>query len=237
MSTARQAGFTLLECLIALLLVSTALVIVVESQSWAVDIEDRTARMNVATMLTREIMTDLELRIMKEGFGELEVREVGDYSDERYGGMFDDYRWEYEVEKVDLDQMPDLSMLMGLAGEGTDALGEEAGIETGGQGTPNELAMLAGLGIDLSFFSEYMGNYIREARARVCYPDGLDENGNPAEDCVEFVQHLTNPTGAITDNTEGDDDDDDQSGNGPSPFGPGVNPFQPTGGGSGGGAK
>ncbi len=110
-------GFTLLECMIALLLVSTALIIVVESQSFAVDVEQRTARMNVATMLAREIMTELDLRMVKEGFGELEIKERGDYSDERYDSRFDEYRWEYEVEKVDLDQMPDLSMLMGLASE------------------------------------------------------------------------------------------------------------------------
>ncbi len=82
--------------------------------------------------------------------------------------------------------------------------------------------MLAGLGIDLSFFSEYMGNYVREARARVCYPDGTDADGNPAEQCVELLSHLTNPTGQVADNS-GDDDDDDT--------GPGG-----SGGGAGGGA-
>jgi len=207
-----QAGFTLLECMIALLLVSTALIIVVESQSFAVDVEERTARMNVATMLCREIMTELELRMDKEGFGELEVSETGDYVDNRYDGKFDDYRWEYEVEKVDLDEMPDLTQLMGLADEGSEAAGDALGVDTGGGGPTNELAMLAGLGIDLSFFSEYMGNYVREARARVCYPDGLDADGRPAEQCVELLEHLTNPTGAVADNTDGDDDDDDARG-------------------------
>lgn len=232
-----RSGFTLLECMIALLLVSTALIIVVESQSFAVDVEERTARMNVATMLTREIMTELELRMVKEGFGELEVKESGDYSDSRYDGKFDEYRWEYEVEKVDLDQMPDLSMLMGLADEGTEAAGDALGADTSG-GASNPLAMLSGLGIDLSFFSEYMGNYVREARARVCYPDGRDADGNPAEQCVELVEHMTNPTGQVADNSGDDDDDTGSGGAGGGAGGGGGPPSRQglLGGGAGGGS-
>jgi len=193
--------------MIALMLTGTAVVIVVEAQWFAVELEARAARMNTATMLASEIMTELELRMEKEGFGELEVRESGDFNDSRYNANYDAYRWEYEVEKVDLDKLPDLTNLMGLAGEGAEELGKEVGIDTGGAAPANELASLEALGVDMSFFGEMLGNFLREARVRVCYPDGLDERGNDVEDCVEMVSHLTNPTGQVADNTEEDDDD------------------------------
>lgn len=196
MRTSRQEGFTLLECMMALLLISTTLVILVESQSWAVRSQSRAERINTATMLTGEVMTLLELRMAKEGFGELEIHEQGDFNDERFGGFFDDFRWEYEVESVEVN-LPNLDQLMGLAGEGADAAGDAAGVSTGGQAPANDLAALDSLGLDLSMFSDMMGNFLREARVRVCFPDGNDANGLAVDDCVEFITHLVNPTGRV----------------------------------------
>ena len=203
---ARQAGFTLLECMIALLLVSTALIIVVESQWFAIDTSQRSMRRDTATMLARDIMTDLELRMETEGFGELEVKERGDFDDDHFASNFEEYRWEYEVEKVDLDELPNLGSLLGMADDGSDELASSMGVSTGaGAGPGGELEMLSGLGIDLSFFGEMMGQYLREARVRVCYPDGLDQDGDEVENCVELTCHLTNPTGRVVDNTEEED--------------------------------
>lgn len=196
--SSRARGFTLLECMIALLLVATALVILVESQWFAVEASERALRRDTATMLARDIMTDLELRMAKEGFGELEVKEQGDFAEDHFAGSFPDYRWEYEVEKVELDELPNLSMLLGLAGEGTEEAGQELGVPAAEGGGPGaELDMLQGLGFDFSIFGEMMGAYLREARVRVCYPDGLDERGGEVQDCVELISHLTNPTGQV----------------------------------------
>ncbi|MBJ93079.1 MAG: hypothetical protein CMP23_01250 [Rickettsiales bacterium] len=191
-----RAGFTLLECLMALLLISTTLVILVESQSWAVRSQSRAERINTATMLAGEVMTLLELRMEKEGFGEIEVRERGDFNDERFAGFFDDYRWEYEVETVEV-KLPNLDQLMGLAGEGADAAGDAAGISSSGAAPANDLAALDAMGLDLSMFSDMMGNFLREARVRVCFPDGNNADGQPVDECVEFITHLVNPTGRV----------------------------------------
>jgi len=196
MRAAHQRGFTLLECMIALLLMGTCLIIVVESQSFAIDQQEKANRISTATMLGHDVMTRLEMHMSKEGWGELEVHEHGDFNDDDYNGMFDDYRWEFEVEKVELE-LPGLGNLMGMLGDATGEAGEAAGIDTGGQAPANELGMLASLGIDLSFFGEMMGNFLREARVRVCYPDGFDERGEVTENCIEFISHLTNPTGAV----------------------------------------
>lgn len=181
-----QQGFTLLECMIALALIATALVIVIESQAFAINMEEKANRINTASMLASDIMVDLELRMMKEGFGELEVRETGTFNDQRYADAYPAWRWEYEVEKVELE-VPNLPNLMSMVqGESED-----------GDAPPNELAALESMGIDLSFFSEYMGNFLREARVRICYPDGYDKFGEIMENCLEVSTHLVNPTGKV----------------------------------------
>ena len=197
MNAPSQAGMTLLECMIALVLVATTLTIVVESQYIAVDAMARGEKRDVATTLSRGLMTELEFIMEKEGFGEQELKERGDFSDQAYGGLYEDYRWEYEVEMVELD-LPNLGDLMGLATEGMGDAAESAGMNTGGQGASNDLAALSGLGIDLSFLTDQMGTFLREARVRVCYEEGRSRSGEIVEDCVELISHLVNPTGQVT---------------------------------------
>jgi hypothetical protein len=186
--------------MIALLLLATSAVILIQAQTVAVNMQEDANRLGVATMLGRQLMTDLELFMEKEGFGEQDVRETGDFSDDAFDGQFDDYRWEYEVEKVDLD-MPNLSNLAGLMGGGDDE-------EAAGPEQPSQIEVLSGLGVDFSFMSELLSNYLREARVRVCWKIRINEPFSmDNEDCLEFITHLTNPTGQIT--AGGDDDDDD----------------------------
>ncbi len=185
-SKRNQQGFTLLECLIALLLVSTALIIVVESQAFAINQEAKANNLNAASLLARDVMVDLEIRMQKEGFGEIEVRESGTFTDQRYDNHYEEWRWEYEVEKVDLE-IPNLSNLMGMA----------EGAVADGDAPQNDLLAMESMGIDLSFFGDYMGKFLREARVRVCWPDGLGADGLPSEDCIELNTHLVNPTGRV----------------------------------------
>ncbi len=203
----RQAGMTLLECMIALVLVSTTLVIVVESQYMSVDAMSRGEKRDVATTLARGLMTELEFIMEKEGFGEQDKREQGNFTDQAYGGFYDDYRWEYEVEVVEVE-LPNLGDLLGLATGAAGDAAEAAGMNTGGQDASSDLGMLAGLGIDLSFLTDQLGNVLREARVRVCYEEGRARNGEIVEDCVELISHLVNPTGNITSPEEGEEGGD-----------------------------
>ena len=191
-----QAGFTLLEVMMALLLLATAVTILVQSQTTAVHLQEQATRINTATMLARQIFTELDIRMAKEGFGELEVKEQGDFNDNIYDGAFDDYRWEYEVEKLEVE-LPNLGNLMGMLGEGTDELGDAAGVSTGGQAPQSDLAALGALGFDFSFLTEQMGKYLREARVRICWVEGKDRSGQDQEECLEVVTHMANPTGRV----------------------------------------
>lgn len=194
--TGRSRGFTLLEVMMALLLLATSVMILVQSQTTAVQLQEEATRINTATMLVRQIFTELDLRIAKEGFGELEVKESGDFADALYDGQFDDYRWEYEVEKVDVE-LPGLGNLMGMMSEGTDEVSEAAGAGAAGAAPANDLAALSALGFDMSFLTEQMGKFLREARVRVCWKSGMTRDYVAEEECIEAVTHLSNPTGRV----------------------------------------
>jgi general secretion pathway protein I len=192
----KRAGFTLLEVMMALLLLATAVMILVQSQTTAVHLQSQATRINTATMLARQIFTELDIRMAKEGFGELEVKETGDFNDQLYDGEFDDYRWEYEIEKLEVE-LPGLGNLMGMMGEGTEELGAAAGVNTGGQAPQSDLAALGALGFDFSFLTEQMGKYLREARVRICWEEGTNRQYEPQEECLEVVTHMANPTGRV----------------------------------------
>jgi hypothetical protein len=135
--------------------------------------------------------------MLREGFGELEIKENGDFNDTLYDGQFDDYRWEYEVEKVEVE-LPGLGNLMDMLGAGQEEAGEAVGVNTTGAQPGGELAALGALGFDMSFLTEQMGNYLREARVRICWTPGA---GGPRPDVeeegLEVVSHLANPTGRV----------------------------------------
>lgn len=184
----------------ALLLLATAVMVLVQSQATAIHLQEEATRINTATMLARMIFTDLEIRMLKEGFGELEIREDGDFSDPLYDGQFDDYRWEYEVEKVEVE-LPNLGNLMGMLTGGQEELGEAAGLGglAGQQAPGGDLGALASMGlISPEFLTDQLGTYLREARVRICWTPG---EGGPRrdveEECLEVVTHLGNPTGRV----------------------------------------
>ncbi|MCO4771708.1 MAG: prepilin-type N-terminal cleavage/methylation domain-containing protein [Deltaproteobacteria bacterium] len=198
-STEPRAGFTLLEVMMALLLLATSIMILVQSQLTAVHLQEEATRINTATMLARGIFTELEFRMFDEGFGELEVKEQGDFNDTIYDGQFDEYRWEYEVEKVDVE-LPGLGNLMQMLGGGQEEAGQAVGLNANaGQGPGGQLAALGQLGIlSPEMLSEQMSNYLREARVRICWTPGQGgPRNNVEEECLEVISHLSNPTGKV----------------------------------------
>lgn len=186
--------------MMALLLLATAIMILVQSQATAVHLQDEATRINTATMLARSVFTELEFRMFDEGFGELEVKESGDFSDNIYNGQFDDYRWEYEVEKVEVE-LPGLGNLMSLLGAGQDEAADAVGLGgVQGQQPGGDLAALGALGIlQPDMMTEQLSNYLREARVRICWTPGRGNAGNSGieDECLEVVSHLSNPTGRI----------------------------------------
>lgn len=105
------AGFTLLEVMVAMAIVSLALVTALRAQSVNVDAARLAKRLTVATALARAKMVDLEEEASDKGLGDFEERECGAFDTEG----FPDYRWCILREKIELPEGSDLQSVLGQA--------------------------------------------------------------------------------------------------------------------------
>ena len=195
MSTSPPAakGFTLLEVLVALAILAISVMVLIDAQTAAVEMREQGDEMIVGTLLARDVMTLVELRMEKEGFGELTITEDGDFREEEYLDAFEDHHWEYEVSRVELDIGRILQMVNQLMGMAEDeGAVEDESMLTGG-------LSLDSLGIDPMMFTEELSRYIREVRVRVywCGEEAARQEGYCGPDEVVLVTHIVNPGGRI----------------------------------------
>lgn len=193
MPTDRNQGFTLLEVLVALGILAISTLVLVDSQTASVRLRQQGEEMVIGTLLARDIMTLVELRLEKEGFGELTITEHGDFHEEEYMDMYPEYEWEYEVSRVELDIGKILNMVSSLMGMAEDeGAVDDASMLTGG-------LSLESLGIDMSMFTEQLSRYVREVRVRVywCGAEGARNEGECGPDEITLVTHAVNPTGRV----------------------------------------
>jgi len=91
MKRRRRRGFTLLEVMVAMAILATAMVVLLENHGSSVRLSQRSRQVSIAINLAKDLMTDIEL----EGFPE-----IGDTSgnfEEEFPGLYPDYRWEREI--------------------------------------------------------------------------------------------------------------------------------------------
>ena len=84
-------GFTLLEVLVAMAILSTALIILLQAHAGAIRISDTTRKATIAASLARDLMTEFEL----QGYPS-PGNDSGDF-EEWYPELYPNYRWEIEV--------------------------------------------------------------------------------------------------------------------------------------------
>jgi len=193
----RRAGFTLLEVTIAMAILALQLFVLMSVQSKAgikTYVADRYA---TATFLAREKGTEVSLLLEREGFGDSDLEENGDFEDfgldeddlDDYADAFVEYRWAYTVREVS----------MGLAGDMASMAGDLAGTGYWGEETESsdmstaDTPGLSDLGVDGDMIGEMLSPYMRELRVRVWWED-IEKDGY---DPVEFVTHVINPSGQV----------------------------------------
>lgn len=126
---AREAGFTLLEVLIALAILTVSMLILVSAQGSAAKMSAQADRILVGSMLARQKLAEVVLTIEKDGFSEQdEVIEDGDF-DEAFPGAYPEFKWVATVKKVEVEnisQVLDTASAAGAdpTGEGEDAAGK-----------------------------------------------------------------------------------------------------------------
>ena len=196
-----RTGFTLLEVIIALGILAGAMVVLVDTQAMAVLSTTEADRLIVATNLAQEKMAEVQLVLEREGFGEQDIEEDGDFDD--FGaedfrgddlhlnlnpGDVDGYQWAYTVRKIELTFPTDLGGMAGdLAGSGY--YGEEKGNEMDVGGGMD----LGDLGFSPDMVSDHLAKFIREVRVLVWWGENEDET-----DQVELTSHIINPTGVVS---------------------------------------
>ncbi len=93
-----QGGFTLLEVMIALGILSMALVILLRIITGNIQNTNRAKMMTVATFLARAKIVEIEDRVLIEGFIDFDDEQTGDFSNEGYPQI----GWDSVVERVRL---------------------------------------------------------------------------------------------------------------------------------------
>jgi general secretion pathway protein I len=93
-----SSGFTLLEVMVAMAILSAALVISLQSQTQSMRAAHAARSMTTAVLLARARLADLEHQLYEDGFSDIGAEDSGDFSDEGFPA----FRWEWKVETVEL---------------------------------------------------------------------------------------------------------------------------------------
>ncbi|MCB9680363.1 MAG: prepilin-type N-terminal cleavage/methylation domain-containing protein [Alphaproteobacteria bacterium] len=190
MSRAARQGFTLLEVMIAIGILVTGLVVLVQMQAEAAAMTIAADRMLVATQLAQDKLTEVRMLVEHEGFtpdGDIyEDGDFDDFGDDALNVEFDDlsdYHYEFLVTEIDL----------GLAGDLTSVASNLASSLGGGlDGEAPQIPDLSGLGISSETITDMLSPFIREVRVRVWWGEDSDEAEENGDEVV-ITTHVINP--------------------------------------------
>ncbi len=216
-SVRARRGFSLLEVMIALSILTVSLVILVQTQSLAVVLTEEAELRITATDLAQQKMTEALLSIETEGFQVSDVYERGDFDDYGSDGLnldvgeeLEDFEWEYSVREVDIT-------IIGQASEEAGDLADDGGSDDGGggllgglfgggdDGGANPMAgiggmvseALGGLGFGSGDLTEILGPFVREVRVRVWWGGSLEEAEEAGNEVI-LTTHVFDPSGVAS---------------------------------------
>ncbi|MCC6158006.1 MAG: prepilin-type N-terminal cleavage/methylation domain-containing protein [Deltaproteobacteria bacterium] len=100
-----RAGFTLIEVLVSMAILSMVLVVLLQNHGMSIRLSERARKSSIAANLARDLMTEVEL----EGFPEIGVEE-GDFT-QTYPGLYPGFVWQREVnESIFLDYIREVTV-------------------------------------------------------------------------------------------------------------------------------
>ena len=92
----KQNGFSFIEVMAALAILSVALVAIIGSQSQSVVLVEKARDISFINSLARRKMVELEIEFAGKGFGEINEKDNGSFIEEELG----EYNWAYEIKKI-----------------------------------------------------------------------------------------------------------------------------------------
>jgi general secretion pathway protein I len=172
------AGFTLLEIMVAVAILSATLVVLLEIVTNNIRATNHAKLTTAATFLARNKMSDIEDQILYEGFSTETENDKGTFKDE--GREYDKFRWETSIERIELPT--DMT-------QKTQDMAKESANEA-----KDPMAMMSGfLGGVMSAFIEPIRVGLQESVRKVTVRVFWDENGR-RDQTIEIVQYLTDPS-------------------------------------------
>jgi general secretion pathway protein I len=194
----RSRGFTLLEVMVAVAILATALSAIFSSQAGLIAATNEAKRLSIATSLARCRMTEIEDRLRTDGFPlddeDEEADECCEDPDGDSSSSYESFRCHWRIESVELPSVEAIETAAGEALSQTDAI---PGAGVVGQ-DPAEQAEAAGdqatamMGGEIAalypLVSEVLKASIRRVTVEVIWQEGQEEEK------VDAVQYVTMPT-------------------------------------------
>ena len=172
----RAAGFTLLEIMVAVAILATTLVILLEIVTNNIRATNHAKLTTAATFLARNKMSDIEDDILYNGFMSETENAKGTFKADGY----DQYRWETSIERIELPT--------DMTQKTQDAA------KNASQDSKDPMQMMTGfLGGMMSAFIEPIRIGLQESVRKVTVRVFWDENGRRNQS-IEVVQYLTDPS-------------------------------------------
>jgi prepilin-type N-terminal cleavage/methylation domain-containing protein len=171
-----SSGFTLLEIMVAIAILSSTLVVLLSIVTNNVRSTNHAKMTTSATLLARTKMVDIEDEILDNGFTDSDENATGSFKDLGYP----QFRWETSIERIELPS--------DLAQRSRDQA------TTQSQDAKDPMSLLTGfMGGMMSSFIEPIRNGLQESVRKVTVRVLWDEHGRP-DRSFEVVQYLTDPS-------------------------------------------
>lgn len=176
MRRSSSSGFTLLEIMVAVAILATTLVVLLEIVTNNIRATNHAKLTTAATFLARNKMSDIEDDILYNGFSSETENAKGTFKADGY----DQYRWETSIERIELPT--------DMTQKTQDAA------KNASQDSKDPMQMMTGfLGGMMSAFIEPIRIGLQESVRKVSVRVFWDENGRPNQS-IEVVQYLTDPS-------------------------------------------
>ncbi|MBI4822507.1 MAG: prepilin-type N-terminal cleavage/methylation domain-containing protein [Deltaproteobacteria bacterium] len=199
-------GFTLLEVLVALALLSMALVAATGVSAGSFDSSNYAKHLTVATLLARGKMIDVEEQLKKDGFGDDEKEFDGDFDEEGYSK----FKWKAVCRPVEVDVGQLVGSLLGGDFKSEDlpaqlesflgAFNNQGDPDLVGKVADSQLSQLMQGGtLELIFkqVGETLKKSIREITLEITWEDGRYQESTRFVEYVVTTGRLSIPDGQI----------------------------------------
>lgn len=171
----RRSGFTLLEVVVAMAMLSLGLMAIFDLNSRAVSLHAYSKKLSVAALLARGKMVDLEQKLYDDGFQADDDEQSGNFSDEGWPS----FKWRARILAPKTQGVPPERLLTAVLGlpesdDPNDPLGGLSALLPAGAPGGNPLAgMLAGLAqAQFGAMVNEITKSVREVHLTVFWKDG-----------------------------------------------------------------